>query len=486
MKKKIISTILVLIIAFALSVGAMASSQEVQIVENKTFDYQGAFEKFSPDDVVFTVAGAEVRWQEYFSWIYNVVMQYEMYYGAQDIWDAPSDDSYGTMEASFKAYAELISSRYAFVTAEAARLGVALSEEDMANIDAAYKADAEYYTSNGVADFEEFLKETYMDEEYYRYIIAAQYHYRNLFINAYGEDGADISDEEVMEFIDANQLLHAKHILLLTLDNQDLPLDDAAKAEKLATAESILSELKSIENTEERVARFETLMIEHSEDAGLIANPDGYYFAPNEMVSQFENGTKALSDYEISDIIESPYGYHIILRLPIHPDDIYEQGMSFRFLAASGNFDTDFTSNLADAEIIYTEKFENLKLEDIFDIITITEEIPVIPAPEEVEIEKDHSLIVNEENTQKLTYGEQFFLIAIIAILIYTVPVFVYRYRIKKCALENKAAIKFTAIYGVIMLVIVGTLLILANYFPIFVALIIWSYINYYVLSYKA
>ena len=74
----------------------------------------------------------------------------------------------------------------------------------------------------------------------------------------------------------------------------------------------------------------------------------------------------------------------------------------------------------------------------------------------------------------------------IIAILIYTVPVFVYRYRIKKCALENKAAIKFTAIYGVIMLVILGTLLILANYFPIFVALIIWSYINYYVLSYKA
>ena len=110
----------------------------------------------TPDDVVFTIAGAEVRWQEYFSWIYNVVMQYEMYYGAQDIWDAPSEDSFGTMDASFKAYAELISSRYAFVTAEAERLGVELSEEDIAGIDEAYNADAEYYTSNGVANFEDF------------------------------------------------------------------------------------------------------------------------------------------------------------------------------------------------------------------------------------------------------------------------------------------------------------------------------------------
>ena len=325
-----------------------------------------------------------------------------------------------------------------------------------------------------------------MDEEYYRYIIAAQYYYRNLFVNAYGEDGANISDEEVMEFIESNQLLHAKHILFLTLDSQNLPLDDGAKAEKLASAENVLNELTSIADTEQRLARFDVLMNDLSEDTGLATNPNGYYFAPNEMVSEFENGTKALADYEISEIIESPYGYHIILRLPIQPDDIYEQGMTFRFLAASSNFDTKFTNDLSEAEIIYTEKFENLKLEEIFDIITITEEVPVSPLPEEIESEKDYSLIVNEENTQKLTYGEQFFLIAIIAILIYSVPVFVYRFKIKKCALENKAAIKFTAIYGVIMLVILGTILILANYIPVFVALIIWSYINFYVLSYKA
>ncbi len=489
MNKKIFSFILVALMVFSFSIGVLASSPEVQIVEHETFDYQSAYESFSPDEVVYTVNGVEVNWQEYFSWLYNIVMQYEMYYGAADIWDAPADTS-GTMEESFKAYAELISSRYAFVTEEAKRLGLELSEEDLEGIDAAYNADAEYYTANGVESFEEFLKETYMDEEYYRYIIAAQYHYRNIFINTYGEDGADISDEEVYEFIDTNGLLHAKHILFLTLDAQNLPLDDAAKAEKLAAAESTLAELRAINDTEEKLARFDALMNELSEDGGLITNPDGYYFGPGEMVTEFENGTKALENYEISEIIESPYGYHIILRLPIEPDAIYEQDMSFRFLAASGNFDAEFSKNLENAEIIYTEKFADLKLDDIFNIIVVTEEVPLPSADPETEgdeaAKKDYSLVVNTENTQKLTYGEKFFLIAIIAILIYTVPVFVYRFKVKRCALENKAAIKFTAIYGVIMLVILGTILVVMDYIPIAVALLIWTYINYYVISYKA
>ena len=489
MSKKIVSFILVALMVFSFSISALASSPEVQIVEHETFDYQSAYESFSPDEVVYTINGVEVKWQEYFSWLYNIVMQYEMYYGAADIWDAPADTS-GTMEESFKEYAELISSRYAFVTEEAKRLGLELSEEDLEGIDAAYNADAEYYTANGVESFEEFLKETYMDEEYYRYIVAAQYHYRNIFINTYGEDGADISDEEVYEFIETNGLLHAKHILFLTLDSQNLPLDDAAKAEKLAAAENTLAQLNEISDNEERLSKFDELMNKLSEDGGLISNPDGYYFAPGDMVTEFENGTKALENYEISEIIESPYGYHIILRLPIEPDAIYEQDMSFRFLAASGNFDAEFSKNLEEAEILYTEKFTDLKLEDIFNTIIVTEEIPVPSVlPEDdgsAASEKDYSLVVNTENTQKLTYGEKFFLIAIIAILIYTVPVFVYRFRIKKCALENKPAIKFTAIYGVIMLVILGTLLVIAGYIPIAVALLIWTYINYYVITYKA
>ena len=56
-------------------------------------------------------------------------------------------------------------------------------------------------------------------------------------------------------------------------------------------------------------------MNQYSEDTGLEANPDGYVFTSGQMVEPFEEGTRALDYGQISDIVESDYGFHIILRL---------------------------------------------------------------------------------------------------------------------------------------------------------------------------
>lgn len=61
-------------------------------------------------------------------------------------------------------------------------------------------------------------------------------------------------------------------------------------------------------------ALFDQLMAEYNEDSG---EPDeGYTFGPGEMVDEFYDGTAALEEYEISDLVESQFGYHIIMRLP--------------------------------------------------------------------------------------------------------------------------------------------------------------------------
>ena len=57
----------------------------------------------------------------------------------------------------------------------------------------------------------------------------------------------------------------------------------------------------------------------NSEDTGLAANPDGYAFTTGEMVQEFEDATRALEPGQISGLVESSYGYHIILRLPLAP-----------------------------------------------------------------------------------------------------------------------------------------------------------------------
>ena len=123
-------------------------------------------------------------------------------------------------------------------------------------------------------------------------------------------DPEALSDTDVAEYLEEEGILRAKHILLLTKDMTTYEeYDDAKKAEQKAKAEDILTQLRA------DPSRFDALMMEYSEDSGLEAYPDGYLFGPGEMVASFEEGTKALEVGAISEIIESEFGYHIILRL---------------------------------------------------------------------------------------------------------------------------------------------------------------------------
>ncbi len=335
-----------------------------------TFDYASAYGAYAPDTVVLTVNGAEITWKEYFGWLYSIIEQYEMYLGTTFEWSDSFSETQ-TFDEYAKFYADTMCSQYSVVSAESQAQALELNEEELAYIDALFENDAQTYAGGDPEAFREFLESTYMDEDYYRYINSMSIFYNKLFDNAYGMDGEKLSDEEVEDYIDANGYLYAKHILFLTVDDARNPLDDAAKAEKLSQAEEVLAQLKACKDQEELLAKFDELMNAHSEDTGLAAYPDGYYFLPGEMVPEFENGTKALENYTISDIVESSYGYHIILRLPITPDSEYQTGADFRFLAASSAFDTAMSEKFQNAEIVYSDEFADFSLENIMTKIEI-------------------------------------------------------------------------------------------------------------------
>ena len=146
----------------------------------------------------------------------------------------------------------------------------------------------------------------------------------------FGESsGHSPTDAEVMAYLEESGQYRAKHILLATIDlNTRQPLDEETVAEKKALAGDLLSQLRAAEDP---IALFDELMNEHSEDTGLESNPDGYTTAKGEMVAPFEQAALALKDGEISDVVESDFGYHIILRLPMNPDEFREECVGYLF-----------------------------------------------------------------------------------------------------------------------------------------------------------
>lgn len=118
---------------------------------------------------------------------------------------------------------------------------------------------------------------------------------------------ADINTQYTENYMCAN------HILVSTINQQTgESLSDAEKAQAKAKAKELLAAAKAGD-----AENFRSMVAEYSDDAGKVSNPDGYLFTTGEMISEFESAVLALGENEISDIVESVYGYHIILRQPL-------------------------------------------------------------------------------------------------------------------------------------------------------------------------
>ncbi len=125
-------------------------------------------------------------------------------------------------------------------------------------------------------------------------------------------------DSKLMEIF-KKDYLKAQHILIMTTDKETgeaLSEDEIAQKERQAQA--LLRRAKS-------GADFTELMMENSEDPGMTTYPLGYVFTEGEMVTEFYDAAKSLSDNEISDIVKTSYGFHIIKRIPLEDSDMEEK-----------------------------------------------------------------------------------------------------------------------------------------------------------------
>lgn len=122
-----------------------------------------------------------------------------------------------------------------------------------------------------------------------------------------------ISDDEVKKFYDDNpgqfeepEMVRASHILLSTKDmDTKQELSDEKKTAKKKLAEELVKRARAGED-------FAKLAKEYSEDPGSKDKGGEYKFPRGQMVKEFEDAAFSLQTNQVSDVVTTQFGYHII------------------------------------------------------------------------------------------------------------------------------------------------------------------------------
>ena len=134
------------------------------------------------------------------------------------------------------------------------------------------------------------------------------------------ETEASVSEEEVLDFTNTykadrfteEKQVQARHILFSIADSAS----DERKADTRSTAQMILERARAGED-------FAALAKEYSQDTGTASNGgDLGFFGRGRMVKPFEEAAFGMDVGQVSDLVETTFGFHIIKVEAIQPEHI--------------------------------------------------------------------------------------------------------------------------------------------------------------------
>jgi parvulin-like peptidyl-prolyl isomerase len=126
------------------------------------------------------------------------------------------------------------------------------------------------------------------------------------------ELGVKVSDEEVKKYYDDNpsdfeepEKVRASHILLGTRDEKGNELSKEKKDAKRKQADDLVKRARAGED-------FAKMAKEFSDDPGSKDKGGEYTFPRGQMVPEFEAAAFALKTNQVSDVVTTQFGYHVI------------------------------------------------------------------------------------------------------------------------------------------------------------------------------
>jgi len=327
----------------------------------------------SNQPVVMTVNGAEVRADEYASYIkYNMKYYEDMYsqYGLVGLWeDTEAAEMIGASmpeAASEQAiYTKVLLENFnkenlkmdgphqqRMQQMKMQMLEQAAQMEAMKDGKNADEVDKQEAYEDMIGDYG-FTPQLY---ENFMYVSEC---YAMLEEKLFGEGGTHApSDEELLQYFKDNYLA-AKHILIQS-DGQTHTDEEARQL-----AEQALERLNAGED-------FDTLMNELSEDPGSAMNPEGYIFTEGDMVDEFYEAAKALKEDEVSGLVPTSFGYHIVKRVPLNAEQHLDEYRDLLCEKMGKTMDSLVSQWIDEADVQTTDLYDEITYKNAQDYAPVT------------------------------------------------------------------------------------------------------------------
>lgn len=233
---------------------------------------------------VAVVGGEQIMKTDFNQMFEMLKVQYEQQYGA-NIWEQDVDGRKYIDVMKEKVLDMLVDIKVQ--EKEAVKSGLTATEEE---IEAEVKKARAYFDTE--EKFNEFLTSQKMTMEYLRDTIR-----KDILVNKLQEKlttGVTVTDQEVTDYYGSNQdqfiSVKVSHILI---ENEE-------------EAKKMLERVKAGENINDLAFQFSADPMA-KEDKGVID-----YFRKGKMLEAFETAAFALKPGEISELVKTDYGYHII------------------------------------------------------------------------------------------------------------------------------------------------------------------------------
>ena len=308
----------------------------------------------SSNPVMINIGGIDIPFDE-FRYVY-------IYYAASrgissDLWESDPDLFPTFLEIIVSAcketcYGELLANKY----------NISLTDSDMDEIALNLANESAQFESQ--EEYEQALKDAGITEDLLERLITKQVLGNRAYLELYGGENPQLigSDEDIKADISENYV-RVYHLLISADHFYGLEGYEDYTDEQLAQEAKTLAEetLASIQNGDGDIYELAQTI---GDDPGMIDNEEGYLFTYGMMVEPFEKASFALGVGDVSGLVETDYGWHIIIRLE------QDEFLNYKFelfleTYVNDRFNSDVNTLLAETEVTTTEYFDKLTPDSI-------------------------------------------------------------------------------------------------------------------------